>query len=68
MTRLFIYIELVVLIVEEEATPLLVDRKIERITLIKHVGIITARYLGFNLDNLPTHFWFSHRKCITPSI
>lgn len=52
MTGLFINVQLEILIVENEAPPLLINGKVRIVLLGQQVNVVTVVYLCFNFDYL----------------
>lgn len=68
MAGLLVNVQLEILIVIEEASPLFENGQMERIALFQHVEIVAASDLRLDLDLLSTHFRPPHRQSVTPAI
>ena len=68
MARFFVNIQLKVLVVVEEAAPLLVNCQMERVSLFQHVVVVSAGDLSLDLDALSSHFRSPDSNRIAPSI
>uniref|UniRef100_A0A8D8HG42 (northern house mosquito) hypothetical protein n=1 Tax=Culex pipiens TaxID=7175 RepID=A0A8D8HG42_CULPI len=61
MPRFLVDVHLEVLIVDQEATTLLVDGKVSIIALRQHVQVVSVRKLGLHLDRLTVQMWTANR-------
>lgn len=68
MAGLFVDVELVVLVVVQEAAPLFEDGEVVRIALVEHVRVVSGRDLRLHFDHLPVHLRSSHRQSVAPPI
>ena len=61
-------IQLEVLVVVEEATPLFEDSQVVRIKLFQHISVITAGDLRLGFYDLAVNLGASHCDRVTPAI
>lgn len=55
MTWLLVDVQLEVLVVVHEAPPGLVHRQVQRVRLVKEVGVLAVAHWGLHLDHLAAH-------------